>query len=67
MGNWGPFEYMRGVLEKRAQKVGIEKLGHKAYGLQEMDRWHRWAEVAKTEFAKSLGGEELPIVGLCMP
>jgi len=57
----GTFEYMRGVWEKRAQKVGIEKLGHKAYGLREMDRWHRWAEVAKTEFAKVLEVKSFPL------
>ena len=35
--------------------MGEERLGHKAYAAREMDRWGRWAGVAKTEFANVTG------------
>ena len=48
------FRYMGKVWETRAKSMGNEKLGHRAYAARETDRWHRWAETAKTEFAKVL-------------
>ena len=43
---------MGGLWETRAKKAGNGKLGHRAYAMRETDRWNRWAQVAKTEFAK---------------
>lgn len=51
------FRYMGGVWEIRAEKMGKEKPGHKAYAARETDRWKRWAGVAKTEFARVTGME----------
>ena len=58
----GTFRYMGKVWEARAKSIGNEKLGHKAYALRETDRWHRWAEIASTEFAKVLKLETFPTV-----
>jgi len=53
----GTFMHMGKVWEMRAKNVGDGKPGHRAYAMRETDRWHRWAETAKTEFAKVLGVE----------
>jgi len=55
----GTFRYMRGVWEMRAKKMENEKPGHRAYAAREVDRWDRWAEIAKTEFAKVTGQEAI--------
>ena len=34
--------------------MGNGKPGHRAYAARETE-WHRWAEIAKTEFVKVLG------------
>ena len=46
------FKYMEELWGKRAEKMGNEKPGHRAYAIREMDRWQRWAGVAKGEFSK---------------
>ena len=51
----GTFKYMEGVWETRAEEIGSEKAGHRAYAAREMDRWNRWAEIAKAEFSKVTG------------
>ena len=48
------FGFMREAWEERARKMGDEKLGHKAYAMKEAERWQRWAETARVEFAKVL-------------
>ena len=48
------FRYMEKVWEMRAKRMGNERLGHRAYAARETDRWNRWAETAKAEFAKVL-------------
>ena len=48
------FGYMREVWEARAKNVGGDKPGHKAYAIREAERWERWAETARAEFAKVL-------------
>ena len=55
------FGYMREVWEVRAESVGDEKPGHKAYGMREAERWKRWTETAKAEFAKTLGVRSFPV------
>ena len=47
------FGYKREVWEARARNMGDEKLGHKAYAIREAERWKRWAETARVEFAKA--------------
>lgn len=51
----GTFRHVEGLWKKRAKRMGEERLGHKAYAAREMDRWGRWAGVAKTEFANVTG------------
>ena len=53
----GYFKYMERIWRKRAAEMGNEKLGHRAYAAREVDRWNRWAEVARIEFAKATGVE----------
>ena len=48
----GSFRFMEGLWETRAEQMGNEKPGHRAYAMREADRWSRWAEIAKTEFSK---------------
>ena len=55
------FGYMREVWEARARNMGNEKLGHKAYATREAERWQRWVETAKTEFAEVLGVRTFPM------
>lgn len=57
----GTFRYMEKVWETRAKNIGDEKLGHRAYAMRETDRWHKWTEIAKTEFAKVLELKTFPI------
>jgi hypothetical protein len=54
----GTFEYMERIWEVRANGVGDEKLGHRAYAAKEADRWRRWAKVARIEFGKVCGVEK---------
>ena len=49
------FRYMGGVWKVRAEKMGNEKPGHRAYAARETDRWNRWAGIAEIEFAKVTG------------
>ena len=49
------FRYMGGVWKVRAEKMGNEKPGHRAYAARETDRWNRWAGIAKIEFIKVTG------------
>ena len=51
----GTFGYMKSIWEARGKNMENEKLGHKAYAAKEADRWSRWTETAKKEFAKVLG------------
>ena len=46
---------MESIWETRGKNIESGKLGHKAYAAKETDRWYRWAEIAKKEFAKVLG------------
>ena len=46
---------MGGVWKVRAEKMGNEKPGHRAYAARETDRWNRWAGIAKIEFIKVTG------------
>jgi len=46
------FGHVEEVWKARALKVGDQKAGHKAYARREADRWKRWKETAKAEFAK---------------
>ena len=55
------FEYERKVWEVRARNMGYEKLGHKAYAIREAERWQRWAETARAEFAKVLDMRTFPV------
>ena len=55
------FGYMREVWEVRAKNMAGEKPGHKAYAMREAERWQRWAETARTEFAKALDMETFPM------
>ena len=55
------FGYMEVIWKERAKNTGNKKLGHKAYAAREIDKWHRWAEIATTEFAKVLELEIFPI------
>jgi hypothetical protein len=55
----GTFRYMGEIWKIRGRNMGNERLGHRAYAARETDRWHRWAEKAKTEFVKVLGDETL--------
>ena len=48
------FGYMKEVWEVRAKDVEDEKPGHKAYAKREAERWQRWAETARAEFADVL-------------
>ena len=57
----GTFRHMEEDWGTRAKNMGNGKLGHRAYAIREMDRWHRWGEIAKTEFAKVLELETFPI------
>jgi len=50
------------VWKVRAEKMGNEKPGHRAYAAKETDRWNRWAGIAEIEFAKAAGDESFPIV-----
>ena len=43
------------VWKVRAEKMGNEKPGHRAYAVREMDRWDRWAGIAEIEFLKVTG------------
>jgi hypothetical protein len=53
----GTFRYMGEIWKTRGRSMGKERPGHKAYAAKETERWNRWAETAKTEFAKVLGEE----------
>ena len=53
----GTFGYMEGLWKVRAEKMGNEKPGHMAYALRETERWNRWVEIVKLEFAKVTGIE----------
>ena len=53
----GTFGYMKQLWEVRAEKMGNEKPGHMAYALRETEKWNRWVEIAKLEFAKATGME----------
>ena len=53
------FGYMKEVWEVRARNMGDDMLGHKAYAAREAERWGRWAETAKAEFAKVLEKKNL--------
>ena len=55
------FGYMRGTWEVRAGDMGDDKLGHKAYAAREAERWQRWAETARTEFARVLDIKTFPM------
>jgi hypothetical protein len=55
------FGYMREIWEERAKKMGDEKPGHRAYAMREAERWQRWAETARAEFAKILNVKSLPV------
>ena len=57
----GTFRYMGEIWKVRGEKMGNEKPGHRAYAARETSRWHRWAEIAKTEFVKALGEETFPM------
>ena len=46
------FRYMEGIWKARAERMGNDKPGHRAYAVRETDRWDRWAGIAKSEFAK---------------
>ena len=48
------FGYKEKVWEVRARDMGNEKQGHKAYAAREAERWMRWGETARAEFAKVL-------------
>lgn len=47
------FRHMGEVWKVRAEKMGDEKLGHRAYAVRETERWNRWAGIAETEFTKA--------------
>ena len=51
----GTFKYMEEVWKVRAEKMGDEKPGHRAYAARETDRWNRWAVIAGAEFVKVMG------------
>ena len=53
----GSFRYMGGLWKERAEKMGNEKSGHRAYAMRETERWNRWAGIAKTEFSQVTGKE----------
>jgi hypothetical protein len=55
------FGYMRELWEARARNMGNDKLGHKAYAMREAERWERWGETARAEFAKDLDIETFPM------
>ena len=55
------FRYMGGVWKVRGEKVGNDKPGHRAYAARETDRWDRWAEIAKNEFAKATEVKTFPV------
>jgi hypothetical protein len=55
------FGYMREVWEVRARNMGSEKPGHKAYATREAERWQRWAETARAEFAMVLDVKTFPM------
>jgi hypothetical protein len=57
----GTFKYMGGIWEARGGKMGNERPGHRAYAARETDRWHKWANTARDEFTKALGGEAFPV------
>ena len=44
-----------------AKDVEDEKPGHKAYAKREAERWHRWAETARAEFADVLHVRTSPV------
>ena len=51
----GTFRHMGGVWKARAEKMGNEKPGHKAYAARETERWNRWAGIAESKFSKATG------------
>ena len=55
------FGYMREVWEGRARNIGGDKQGHKAYAKREAERWQRWEETAKIEFAQVLDIRTFPL------
>ena len=46
---------MEGIWKARAERMGNDKPGHRAYAVRETDRWDRWAGIAKIEFSKVTG------------
>ena len=55
------FRYMGRVWKVRAEKMGNEKPGHRAYAVREMDRWDRWAGIAETEPLEVTGVKAFPM------
>ena len=55
------FRYMGRVWKVRAEKMGNEKPGHRAYAVREMDRWDMWAGIAEIEFLKVTGVKAFPM------
>ena len=49
------FRHMEGLWKERAEKMGNEKPGHRAYAMRETERWNRWAGIAKTEVTQVTG------------
>ena len=57
----GTFSHMGKIWKTRSENIGNKKPGHRAYAARETERWHRWAETAKTEFVQVLGEETFPM------